>query len=421
MNVTKVMALLGVALAVLLGFQAFRIHRLKRGTLREEDLVEAAAQTARSNGRASPGVGAADNGIDDSLDAFEDWLVGNAEEAMLAREEGGAQALADVRAQKDRNGGGVIYGENAGDRGSATPGSRKRAGSNPGRNDGPKEEKEDANKGNEARKGRSRDLSHRLLANARQGIEAGEYENALELLDQSIEADPLNGQAYRTLANLYRALGMTEEERQVYYDWMEASPRNSLPHYYLASTYQRLGMSGEALGELIQFLDVSAGDPTSYPLAASLYRRLGMPEEEGGILQTWVDGAPESAQAHGALASYYRRNRDYPAALNEYQIVLGLAPGNVGGHVGLATVYQQMGYHAEAQAEYLTALELRPGDLGVRMRLAESYRRGGDPVAAIQTYQSVIDNAPGSNSARRAGREINRIQRQQTKPPKPRG
>jgi tetratricopeptide (TPR) repeat protein len=232
------------------------------------------------------------------------------------------------------------------------------------------------------------------------------------MLRDSLAADGSNAMSYRTLGALYRQLGMTAEEMQVYADWSAARPGDPLAHYYLANAYLRTGADAAVLGELDQFRALSADHPGSYAMAASIYRRLGLPGEEGAMLATWVEQAPQSFDARQALAQYYQRSGQHDAALAEYQAAVSLIPDNVQARANLASAYSRLGLYADAQSEYAAALALRPADPGLHFQMAEMYRRANDLPAALASYQQVIDLRPESPQAQRAARMMTRIERQ---------
>jgi tetratricopeptide (TPR) repeat protein len=254
--------------------------------------------------------------------------------------------------------------------------------------------------------------SKQLYNQARKLIQMGNYEAAAAALEESIAADGSNASSYRTLGALYRQLGMTSEEMQVYADWSAARPEDALAHYYLANAYLRMGADAEVLSELNQFQELSADNLAAYPMAASMYRRLGMPGAEAGVLEAWVDQVPQSFDARQALAQHYQRTGQHEAALAEYQAAVTLIPDNVQAHANLGSAYAHLGLYSDAQNEYATAIALRPTDAGLHYQLAEMYRRANDLPSALASYESVINLQPESPQAQRAARMITRIERQ---------
>ena len=260
--------------------------------------------------------------------------------------------------------------------------------------------------------------SKQLYNQARKLIQTGSYEAAAAALEESIATDPSNASSYRTLGALYRQLGMTAEEMQVYADWSAARPEDPLAHYYLANAYLRMGADAEVLAELGQFQELSADNLAAYPMAASLYRRLGMPDAEGAVLAQWVDDVPQSFDARQALAQHYQRTGQPEYALAEYQAAVSLIPDNVQARANLAAAYARLDMFSQAQAEYGNAIALRPNDAGLHYQLAEMYRRANDLASAMAAYQDVINLQPESSQAQRAARMMARIERQLNAPGK---
>ena len=265
---------------------------------------------------------------------------------------------------------------------------------------------------NDREENNQRQTSHRLLADASTRIEEGNFEEAISLLTESIEKDPLNSQSYIRLGVLYRKMGMINEELQVYNDWVNSDSGNSMSHYYMAQAYANQGMNDDAMVHLKTFEIGTGDDVTKIPMVASMYRRLDMEEREGQLLQTWLDKVPDSPDAHRAMASYYRRNDEPDLALSEYERVAELLPGNVNARSNLGNVYRSMGRLDEAAQELLVAAEMSNNNPSVVLNLADVYRMSGDYDAAIDTCQIVVDSVPNSREAQFAQDRIERIERE---------
>jgi len=254
--------------------------------------------------------------------------------------------------------------------------------------------------------------SMRFIAQARERIETGDYEQAEALLKQSLEEDPTNMQAYVNLGSLYRKMGLLDEEMRTFEQWVASDPDNPMSRYHLAQSYIRQQLTDDALREVGSFEELTTGDLSKTPMVASLYRQLNMTGREGEILQAWLDQVPDSPDAHRAMAGYYHRNGNRDAALTEYEKVVELIPQNANAHQNLASMYQLAGYYQDAVRELTTAMELRPEDANIQMQLGDAYRRGGNFDAAYQVYQAIIDKAPDSSVAERANQVITRMDRE---------
>ncbi|MCX5770816.1 MAG: tetratricopeptide repeat protein [Candidatus Hydrogenedentes bacterium] len=259
----------------------------------------------------------------------------------------------------------------------------------------------------------------RLIKQAKDAMDQGDYGRAAELLNQSIETDPSNTESYRKLAKLYSTLGMTDDELQTYADWSAQRPDDASPYYQQARLLASLGRRDEALPYLDQFQQMTSGEPAAYPMAASLYRQLDMRAEEGDILQTWASSTPNSPDAHRALAQFYARTGDRAGAAGEFEALVQLTPDNARAYRDLAQAYQRLQQFEAAQNALVTAVNLQPENIQLRMQLAQAYRQNGDIDAAIQTYYDVLAAAPGSPEAVQAERVIIRIEQQAQQNAKP--
>lgn len=264
-----------------------------------------------------------------------------------------------------------------------------------------------------------------MTADAVAAMKAGRFDEAMGLLEKSLELDPANRQSYQTLATLSKRLGLTDQELRAYDRWMEALPDDAVARYMAAQAYTRNGYDQEAVARLREFQAMNAGDPRAYPMAADLYRKLGMRAEEGAALQQWAADTPSAPDAHRALGDYYRRMGDYGAALGEYEATAAMTPNDPAAYLQMGNTYRRMGQYEDALAQYEQAVALRPGNLSALSQLAETQRQVGDYAAAIASYERVIAAEPGSQQAAGAERGITRIERdlaraaQPAKPKKP--
>jgi len=260
----------------------------------------------------------------------------------------------------------------------------------------------------------------RMVKDAQKAISQGRFDEAIEMLRNSLAMDPTHRQAYKALANLYHTLGMTAEENRLYADWSANRPQDAMPHYQQASLYERMGMDSEAYRELQRFQALAKDDARSYSMAASMYRRLGLPQEEGAALQAWVNQAPGSIEALRSMAQYHARTGARSDALALYSTIAQMAPASADAHRDLAQMHQRMRQNSQAQTEYITAMNLEPQNLEIRLQLADFYRQIGDRASAMQTYAALIADAPGSPEAAQARRQLANLQRPAPPPaPKP--
>lgn len=402
----KTTMVLVAALACLLGIQTYRAHRLA-GRL---DRIDAAGQTRP----ALTGPQGAPLWNDAPGQDYRYRFPGTDAQDVEADGEDLDAYLEAIEA-RDQNQG--RHGEaEPGDEAGAPSGGGKHGASQAATRNGRDEAARSKKKGSTKAQLAAQQQSHRLVRQAKDAMARGDYDNAIALLQEGLEADPENREAYRDLAGLYQKLGMNDEAAVVYDDWIAERPQDAVPYYQQARLLERLGMDEEALAYLDTFLDLTQGELSAYPMAASMYRRLNMREEEGALLDAWAGAAPSSVEAHRALAQFYTRNGNKPGALAEYQRIVALTPGNATAHRNVASAYQRLQMYDQAQAELAVAMNLEPQDMAIRIQLAGAYRQGGELQAALEVYYGVIADEPESAEARRAGRRARKIERQLQKP-----
>ena len=415
-EMSRITVLVIVILAGLLGLQTYRAHQFSQ---RLHESMAVTVPAGATGGTADPGkFGSAD--LAGEADASDAKRIEMASASGLDGDEGDIasriEAMIKREKEKAEANGAVFEGKaSKGNGGSSDPGDASAKSSK-------KSSEKSDKKSDKKKSGDDAVLQHevkQMLRRASDAIEFGDYNGAIDLLQQSIETDPSGRESYRTLAKLYHKLGMANEEVQTYADWTAQHPNDATPHYEQARAYLALGMNSDAFNELQQFQQLSADDLNSYSMSASMYRQLGLRAEEGQALQAWAAEVPNSIDARAALAQYYRSTGNREAALAEYQVVAQLTPQNADAHRNLANVYRQLQRYDDAQNELVTAMNLQPANMNVRMDLGALYRQTHDYDAALQTYYGVITDVPESTYARQAQRAANQIERQMQKPPKP--
>ncbi|NIA14656.1 MAG: tetratricopeptide repeat protein [Nitrospiraceae bacterium] len=400
-NTAILVVLIAIALA---GGLVYRLY----------DGGEPSAAGATGHDSATPGAAAREDGV---VSYDEDWHSGDGRATELAAEdeededfEAYLQAIDEYdrrREEPEANGSdNDMASRLIASIGGRTPGTASAVRGGGGATD---EDKERTPQQDRAAAMREAD---RMVRDARQAIALGNYAEAAEMLKESLELNPHDRDAYRSLANVYQKLGLTEEAGLVYEDWIAQRPNDATPYYQQAKRLQSQGRNEDALAYLQTFQQLTRDELSSYPMAASMYRKLNMKAEERTQLQTWVSQAPDSVAARNSLAKFYMRNGNKQAAVAEYQTVAGLTPENASAYRNLAGAYQAARMYDDAANALVTAMDLQPGNMAFPLQLGDLYRRTRQFDAALQTYYSVIHDAPDSTEAARARRHIARIERQ---------
>jgi len=175
-------------------------------------------------------------------------------------------------------------------------------------------------------------------------IEKGEYEIAHEQLDQALNLDPKNFEAYRARARAFMAQERIKEAEATYRTAIDTKPGYWAGYAELGVFYSRNGRFKEAAE---QFEIVTELTPNN----ASAYRNLG--------------------------AVYYYLNRP-DDALQAFNNSVEIEP-NYGVYSNMGTMYYYEGKYAEAAEMYSKALELNDSDYLVWGNLASAYEYSEPP------------------------------------------
>ncbi len=254
--------------------------------------------------------------------------------------------------------------------------------------------------------------SQELARSAQESIKTGNLNEAATKLQQSVQENPKNSDAWRNLASVDRQLGKFEDELATYQNWITEQPEEKIARYMAAEAYARNGIDDQALQYLSDFQQMSTDNPQSYAMTAGIYQQLNMPAEQGAALQQWVAAAPTSPDARRVLGDFYQRAGQGDQAIAEYQAMAQLQPNTATPYVQMGNAYSQMGQLDAAAAQFQTAVSVRPNDVEAITRLADVQRQAGDMQSAVSNYQRVVSLEPGSGSGVQAARNIQYIQEQ---------
>lgn len=175
-------------------------------------------------------------------------------------------------------------------------------------------------------------------------IEKGDYELAHEQLDQALNLDPTNFEAYRARARAFMAQERIKEAEATYRTAIDTKPGYWAGYAELGVFYSRNGRFEEAAE---QFEIVTELTPNN----ASAYRNLG--------------------------AVYYYLNRP-DDALQAFNKSIEIEP-NYGVYSNMGTMYYYEGKYNQAAEMYSKALELNDSDYLVWSNLASAYEYSEPP------------------------------------------
>ena len=232
-------------------------------------------------------------------------------------------------------------------------------------------------------------------------VREARYEEALALLRQAVEGDPLTSdrvlqteEARQTAAALRRRDGAAAiASAQAAAAKAPASPE---AHRLLAIAYRAGGRFDESLAELRTAVRLNPRDERSHLAIADVLAEAGNPADAREALGNAVQAIPGSGQAHWELGRLHQAFGDERNALRSFQTAASLVPHAGAGHVhaAIARLHQNQLDLDAAAAAYARRITRAPNDSGAHFDLGEVYRAQEklDEALAEYTVAALLDS-----------------------------
>lgn len=254
-----------------------------------------------------------------------------------------------------------------------------------------------------------------LEAMAQGFLETYRWAEALHVLDQLIELEPANGDAYfwrgwvqQNIGDVARALA----------DWRQAvqlSPENDDARLSLAEVLLQSSLPQEACTEYERLLDRRPSDPAVRLGLARARRLANQPEQARQLLEDMVAESPNDARVLAELAKVAVALGKDQEAESWYRRALALAPNEREPNYDFVLCLKRLGKDQEANEvaarlarieadtqrlqELQQAIILRPDDLTFPCEVAEILLRNGQTADAQRRLRAILDRDPACKRA----------------------
>jgi tetratricopeptide (TPR) repeat protein len=199
-------------------------------------------------------------------------------------------------------------------------------------------------------------------------------DNALDICQQALAANPEEADVYNALGIIYGRLGQYDEAVAAFEEAIRLEPEHNWAHNNLGSTYISMEQFDESVVELTEAVRIT----------------------------------PDNAKAHYNLGLAYAKSEQYEQAIPAYQEALRYDPSVVTAYIELGIVYTRLGQPEDAIANFETYLELAPDADNreaveaeiARLNAAGSLDEGialveaGDWAGAVAFYDEIIAANP---------------------------
>ena len=236
---------------------------------------------------------------------------------------------------------------------------------------------------------------------AMRAYEKGNWDSAIEYLNQVLVAEPNSPDIYYHLGDIYRFQGKFKEALSAYQSGIQVDP-NFAPSY-LGKGRALLEQATPASADAIEALQIGVSkDPNMAEAYLELARAnlmLNDPTTAIGWLEKYTQYGEENATSALFKAETYLALGQSENALASVETAYQQDPTNVDVYAVWAEVLQSLGQYSESIPPLLTVLQENPVDQDAQALLARAYYKIGDQETAFSTISMLIEQDPENISA----------------------
>jgi choline-sulfatase len=234
------------------------------------------------------------------------------------------------------------------------------------------------------------------LEPAIRAIDEGNDKLALDKIDELIEVDPTNPEAYAHKARVFLTMNDYARARVAYEKLLQVDPKNSGAFFHLGNIAQAEEKPGEALGYYGKALEVFPDSPEALANIGSLLLTVGKTDSALAVLDRAYGIEPRNPVTLINLGLAYIVKEAPDSALVYFRKALKIEPDNVKALSNCAAIFISKGMADSAVAYFQRAHAAAPDDPRTLINLAGAYRQEGDIDAAGKAYEKALEIDPGS-------------------------
>lgn len=218
--------------------------------------------------------------------------------------------------------------------------------------------------------------NEQLLKSARECFEKLEYKKSLVILNEIIESDDHNVDAFFLLANIFHINGEIGKAIKAFNKVLTLNPEHTDAAISLSVLYNDIGQYEEA-----RKVFETANE-----------RVKGKSKSPGLMEDKHIN--KKFASKHYEIADLYLSYNRYDEALFEYNKVIALDPENLEAKIKIAKVYAKKGFIAKAIEELRTLKNEEPNYAPARIALGVLHYGNGNILEAQTEWEKVLLKDP---------------------------
>jgi tetratricopeptide (TPR) repeat protein len=225
----------------------------------------------------------------------------------------------------------------------------------------------------------------------------GRNRDAIRALQQAVELDPRQADAWRTLGDQLMLAGEEESAQQAYQRFSALVVR--FPELAEAADLIRTGKLGKAEQLVRTFVQQHPDDVNGLRMLADIGMKLGRFDDARILLQRCLQLAPDFHLARHNYAVVLTRQNRLEEANEQVDRLLETDPANANFQLLKGTILVQQGDHLPALEIYERVLQHYPNQPRAQMNFGHTLKTVGRVEESIAAYQRCIKMNPGIGEA----------------------
>ncbi|MFZ9737762.1 MAG: tetratricopeptide repeat protein [Prochlorotrichaceae cyanobacterium] len=250
-----------------------------------------------------------------------------------------------------------------------------------------------------------------LLRDARENIEAGQYQEAIALYTRATQLDRENPQIFSGIGYSYSQLGQFAAAAAAFRQAVALDRRNVDFQYGLALSLQKAGDYQGAISAYQALIQLDNRPQNRN--RTNTYLGLGQAFASAGDLaaalrtyQQLISLDPKEARAYDAAGEILVKQQRFEEALPLFQKALELVPNTPGTYINLGITWVGLRNPQRGIEAFEQARRLNPRNPDVYFKLGEIFYQTGQPEEALEIYHQVLRLDPEQAAPRQRMVEI---------------
>ena len=231
---------------------------------------------------------------------------------------------------------------------------------------------------------------------AMRAYEKGNWDSAIDYLNQVLVDEPNSPDIYYHMGNIYRFQGRFKDALNSYNTGIQVDP-NFAPSYLGKARVLLEQSSPDPEGAVLLLQTGVSKDPNMYEAYLELARANLMLNDSSaavGWLEKYTQFADENATSAMLKAQAYLQSGDSANALMEVEEAYQLDPTQMGVYATWAEILQSLELYNESIPPLLTVLQASPLNQDAQAMLARAYYKIGEQEMAFSTITTLIQQDP---------------------------